>query len=141
MQVLLNVAGAGWNAPAVGLVDLTTAAARQWLEWRATLAPMLALTKFYAASVYDCSLDPLLATEVADDLPEQCIDGMIVMPDDFEPTRAEEGFRADAMTIRLKDTGVMWHFYEKHGDGAFESDEIPWEAIEAVAQGRPYVRL
>jgi hypothetical protein len=96
-------------------------------ELRELASPLFGHPNFYAASFFEYGFDPVDIGSLEEfdwfdpDADVQAVpDGVVI---------AESEFRVDAPTIRIKDTGVIWSFYEKHASLRFESQEVDWNTL------------
>lgn len=96
--------------------------------------PLMAETGFYAASFFDHRTRPLSDEVVESDWWDEEADVQFP-PDSYDPeTHYAQAYgvrsRVEAATLRVKPDGFLWHFYEKHTDVAFETEDVAWDVIE-----------
>ena len=108
---------------------------RHQLDMKAKLSDVLALRHLYSVTFFDHSPQPVLC-DFCDEEPDWFDEDeeVLTLPIDVSPPPAD--LQIAAPTIRYMPKGIMWHFYEKHGSGSYETATIPWEFIQAAAKKR-----
>jgi hypothetical protein len=92
------------------------------LGWRNRCRPIL--PDVYCVEIFDSTPQPFV-----DDITDPLVEGEYAdVPDNLQ---FPDNFRMDTCILKIKASGVLWRFYEKHVEGVYyETAEIPWSEIE-----------